>query len=290
MSCADEKLLALLNGSGFLLQIRIAQHVEALRNSHWTVAATEHPWLDPATEADRFIDLVLLRANTTRFVVECKRPRGGEWLFLIPNSASGIDSPATLCWTHKQRDQPNLSGWAKWRFTPKAPHAEYCIVRGTGEQDRPLLETLASSVLRSVEYLADQELHFGTASEVGRHALYVPVILTTARIMIARVDTETVDLSSGEIPNASFEEVPFVFFTKTMRTGTDVVKFGAESLQDINRKRMATVLIGSAGHLDTLLNEFELKPYDNIESCPWIAPRREAWIHRELNAKRSTPG
>lgn len=99
----DEQILSIANASGFPFQLRVAELVESTSSDHgWRAIVQEHPWIDPETgKAGGFIDLVLAQhGSSVRLVVECKRTRGGQWVFLQPapggSSSKRVRSFATL--------------------------------------------------------------------------------------------------------------------------------------------------------------------------------------------------
>ena len=84
-----EKLQRLVNSSGFPFQLRVAQEIRRVEQLAWSVISEEHPWNDPPTSRDGFIDLIIGQ-NTNhdlhRMVIECKRTRDADWVFLLPNT------------------------------------------------------------------------------------------------------------------------------------------------------------------------------------------------------------
>lgn len=90
--------LRTVNESGFPLQIAVANLINARRPNGWSVRYTEHAWRDSDTGASGFIDLVLQHpADTQYLVVECKRVRDVEWVFLAEDGQA--------------RDRRQAKGW-----------------------------------------------------------------------------------------------------------------------------------------------------------------------------------
>src|SRR5262249_25748498 len=80
----EEEFRKIVNASGFLFQLRVENEIETTQLDHrWTVLAREHPWQDVASDRNGYIDLVLGKANV-RLVIECKRTRDADWIFLVP--------------------------------------------------------------------------------------------------------------------------------------------------------------------------------------------------------------
>jgi len=58
------------------------KHVVQTGGARFHVALSEHPWRDPLANETKFLDLVLRSGNDQFLVIECKRARDTEWIFL----------------------------------------------------------------------------------------------------------------------------------------------------------------------------------------------------------------
>src|SRR5262245_38131557 len=88
--------LDIANASGFLLQLALRDAARTTFDQHgWGVISDEYPWRDDTEEC--FIDLVLEKRDG-RVVVECKRRRNAEWVFIVPEYAKEQTSRARLLW------------------------------------------------------------------------------------------------------------------------------------------------------------------------------------------------
>jgi hypothetical protein len=90
----DKQLLSIVNASGFPFQLRVQQVIRESQSQHmWGVISAEHRWAIPEENREGFIDLVLeawpRRMMSVRMVLECKRVRGGCWVFLLNLSSRG---------------------------------------------------------------------------------------------------------------------------------------------------------------------------------------------------------
>src|SRR5258706_12141810 len=81
---SDEVSRSIVDSSGFAFQLAVERFVGAAE-SPFTVLTTEHAWTHPRTGDSGFADIVLADPKGTRLVVECKRARGGRWVFLRPD-------------------------------------------------------------------------------------------------------------------------------------------------------------------------------------------------------------
>jgi hypothetical protein len=82
----DADRLKTINESGFPLQIAVC-HLVASANKPswpWQIRYTEHAWRHDEAKAEGFIDVVLQNtADRVCLVIECKRVRDADWLFLV---------------------------------------------------------------------------------------------------------------------------------------------------------------------------------------------------------------
>lgn len=264
----QEKLTKLLNASGFAFQLALEAAVHAASTcEQWRVTAREHPW---STQTGRgFIDLVLSRDNL-HLVIECKRSRDAVWMFLMPDQKQLQRSHARIRWTDVMPHRRNLSEWGDVQVYPQSPEADFCVVRGQGETDSPLLERLASSITDAAESLSGDLLELRKGSRAVN--VILPVIVTTASLVLSRFDPKNVDLRSGELPTADFSTVPHVRFRKSLSMSSPPNEFDAELLRDLSVASERTVFIVEGVHFTEWLSELEIRD----SSRPWESARTVA--------------
>lgn len=250
---ADE-LTKLLNGSGYLLQLGLEHAIlETQQSHHWKVLSREHPWRTAASEG--FTDLIL-GAGAVRLVLECKRPSGGKWLFLSPSPSATTER--LCCHLSVTSDGHNqVFRWIDAETEPSGPESSFCIVRGSGEGDRSLLERLAGPLLDAIPALASEELKVGYRSGTPYSLFHVPVIVTTAELQVARFDNAAISLGSGELPAAAFECVPFIRFRKSLAHEISDPK-ATTSLRVIARDKERSILVVNAAAFTDFLSAFRL--------------------------------
>ncbi len=214
MSTRDETLLKVVNSSGFLLQLAVEYAVgsQELGYPPWEVLVREHPWLDG--NKDRFVDVVIGRP-TVRLVTECKRPNGGEWIFVVPPRIEKAHR-ARLGWT-VLAERNEGAGWHDTSVVPAFHTSSFCVVRGQ-DQNTPILERLAAEASRACDAIAAEELEIARKRRQAHRARYVPTIVTAAEMFVARIDPEDVSIAAGTVPRADFESVPAVWFRKSLVT------------------------------------------------------------------------
>ena len=257
----------LLNASGFPFQLAIEDAVRRSDQSEaWQVTGREHPW--NSSDGSGYIDLVLTRARV-HLVIECKRSRDAAWLFLMPEPQQMERSHARILWTDTEPHRRPLQGWGDIQVRPGSPEAEFCAIRGQGEKGTPLLERLASGVVASSEGLAAQlnVLDY----QYSRHNILLPVIVTSAKLYVGKFSPADVNLTAGELDDASFEEVSHVRFRKSL-SGVEVpTEFEPESLEDLAYGSVRTVFVVEAASFVEWLRTLRTEWAEG--SSPWVNAR-----------------
>jgi hypothetical protein len=258
-------LLSLANSAGYLLQLRVQHEIETTAGTHgWHVPAIEHYWKHPATGQHGYIDLVVADQGGFRLVVECKRVRVADWVFLVRSEMTQVRR-LTCLGTVRSLEKPPLIVWADVPTTTPSYESHFCVVKGHADKDRPTLERLADELLPSVEALALQELDIGEAQVNPQHQIYVPVLLTTARLQVCTYDPGAISLATGELPTADFQEVPFIRFRKGLSAQVPTARTPRD-LAEANRERERSILVVSASSLVSLLRKFDLTGTGGL---PW---------------------
>jgi hypothetical protein len=252
-----------INASGFPLQIGLAHAIDATTNSHgWRVLYQEHGWRHKQTEESGFIDLVVQnRYEAVLLNVECKRPQDTTWQFLLPQPEAK-QTRACKFWVSFNRG-PELKrayfDWLDLSIDPASYESEYCVVAGQDSKSRPMLERVAATVVSATEALAKEE---GPLLGVEKLRTYINVIVTTAKLQVCKFDPSKIDLHTGTIGDAQYENVPFIRFRKQLSTqqpNTDPSKLTrGYGWSQIARAKENTVLVVQAAEFLNLLPELEL--------------------------------
>ena len=259
----------MVNASGFAFQIAVEHEVTKTKAEHgWEVLAHEHPW--SVGHESGFADLILGRYPTERLVVECKRPRGATWIFLVPDD--GVASTRfRLQWMNASPNAPTFIGWSDFTVKPASYESGFCIVRGQGEGETPLLERLSSKLTTSLAAIAREEMDLLPKDRRDEQILlHLPVIVTTAELIVCRLKRDAVDLSDGELKagEGKFEQVPFIRFRKTLAyelTGHGMPKSLAEAAAD--KERM--VFVVHAAQISSFLRQLLVTWPRHPSEMPW---------------------
>jgi len=273
--------VSVLNNSGFLFQLRVEEEVKAGSERHdWIVAAREHPWNHEKSARSGFADLVLTDSKGSRLVVECKRSRQAHWYFIVPAETKPIARRTPLYWVHDVPSHGQRLGWGAIKVDPTTYEAAFCIVRGSGENDEPLLERMGSPLLECVEAVAREEVLHLRGTGQFHVQLYAPVIVTNATLHVVHCDLPRVSLATGEIESAETTEVPYLRFRKAMSH-----RFGwptrVATLREIAESRQRTLFVVNAASLTEFLATFQLAR--GPEEFPWdYAARTNAPFSNDL--------
>lgn len=267
MSKNKETLLKLVNASGFLFQLKVEREVRRLASKHdsnWIVVAREHRWLDPRQDSEAYIDLIC-QSDAGRMVIECKRVRHGDWVFLVGDGKTQM-ARSRFLWTYQSDEKGPYSRWDEFKLSYASPESAFCIVRGQGESQQSLLERVAGPLLRSAEVLAEEELGFRKDRPFGPAWIYIPAIITNASLRICNFDPKDIDLQTGELPDAEFEEVPMVRFRKALST-TMEGQVEDHSIEKVSLDQHRTVLVINSDSLASIFGGVELHEFGG--KFPW---------------------
>ena len=266
-----EHVRSAVNASGFLFQLRVEEEIKSHGQTHtFRIIAREHPWKHEISGRSGFADLVL-EAGGFRLVVECKRSRQAHWYFVVPADAKPVWRRSALYWIHDTPGRGQRLGWGSFDVIPTTFESSFCIVRGSGEGDVPLLERIGSLLVDSVEAIAREEMlhQRGTGRVDG--LIYTPVIVTNTTLHVVRCDLSSVDLSTGDIKAVESEEVPFLRFRKALSHRFPWPQRAAD-LRDISEARQRTLFVVNSKLLTEFLRIFNLTqrfvplPWDSAES------------------------
>jgi len=261
----DKKLSDAVNRSGFPLQIALQRLVERTHPGDWNVCFSEHYWFNPADNCSGFIDLSLEngRADTV-FVVECKRVVNCSWIFLIDDKAQMERRHAKAWVTNSIIGEPLRFGFEEVEPEPMTPQSQYCVVDGQDPNARPMLERIASILVSSTEGFATEEQRGmarvdGETSDVLR--IYFSVIVTTAKLRVCAFDPQSISLSTAEITNPAYKEVPFLRFRKQLGSHREIPKISARHRarhRAIAAAKESTVFIVNSESFSDFLQRFDI--------------------------------
>ncbi len=268
--------LKYVNSAGFAFQLAIEEIVKREAGRHgWAVTSYEHPWMNG--ETPQFLDLVLTR-GTIHLAVECKRHRDALWTFLVADPR-GTAEPRRRLRAPNLRNIDTSDGRSAFtsltdfQVEPVSWESSFCSVPGAGEGDRvSTIDRLCGELTRGTDALLGQ-LHsvrsrnnkFGRQEMPGdESAIGLPVIVTTAKLMVCRFDPAIVGLDRGEIDPTSVTpfEVPFVRYRKSfdalIQNAPDPHQ-GVDSLESLHRYAERTVSIVGARYLVDWLSDLSVR-------------------------------
>lgn len=262
-------LSSLVNASGFAFQLTVEHLVRSSHGHHWRVVSREHPWRDPATGAEGFIDLVL-QSGAVTWVIECKRTRGASWVFLVESDKPEQVDRCRCLWVVGHKSGRCLAGWDDIHQKPDSTESSFCVIRGSGEAAPPLLERIASRLLLATDCLAEQEVRLLTTRSEGSWGVYAPVIVTTAALHVSRIDPRVVSIHDGTVSALESTRVPLVRFRKAFLT-REPPRSTATTLGQAAVERERTVLVVSAEALTDVLKSAKILRDEWSDQWPWSA-------------------
>src|SRR5687767_5133019 len=235
--------LELLNASGFAFQLAVEASVPKSGDSdeRWRIERREYPWKTDA--ASGYIDLVLSRGNLF-LAIECKRTKEATWLFLMPEEKQLSRTHAKVRWLNSVPHRRQLADWGDIQVRPGSSEAEFCSIRGSGERDAPLLERIGGTLTESIEGLSGDLLAIDAGS--SRTRIILPVIVTNASLQLAQFVPSNVDLSTGGITTAEFQEVDHLRFRKSLSIGAIPDDLDGARLRDLASSSERTIFVVNA--------------------------------------------
>ncbi len=253
---ADENhaLRTIVNKSGFPLQIKIADEVAKTRNRHgWSVLYQEHAWSHPTKDDSGFIDLVLQSsAGNSVLVVECKRVTNKSWIFLVPAGKS-MSRSHCKAWVMVHENQAVREGWSDLQAEPATVESMFCVF---DDNSRSLLESDAARLVCATEGLAREERKVLTRRPFFVR-VYANVIVTTAKLVVCKVDPQDISLVDGTASTNAFEEVPYIRFRKQLSTASPDFLSQLSDLCSLESRKENTVWIVNANAFVEFLSLFE---------------------------------
>jgi hypothetical protein len=250
------------DSSGFPLQIRLAYI--ANYHSYWKVLLEEHPWSSIEGNLKGFLDLVIIHDQLETMVIECKRVKQAQWVFLVPKINPMMWSRASFLDLWYETGL-NSYKWGDWHIDPTSYESQFCAIPGQEQGRRNILERTASELIEAIDALAWEEYQIKKkqgSSAPPLKRLYIPVIVTTAELIISFFNPETVSLKDGSLPSdAHFEKVRFVRFRKSLtnKPQTRISPPLPKSSQEAHQVTERTVFIVNAEGFKDFLDEFEIR-------------------------------
>jgi hypothetical protein len=254
---------SIANSSGFPLQIRIANIVKS--HPDWQVLLEEHPWHHDMHDLQGFLDLVIVDRfhKLEAMVIECKRVKQTAWVFLIPKSNPIKRRHARLFESRHTGSEWEFFDWTKWQVDPPSYESQFCAIPGQQQGHRNLLERTASELAIAVSAFAFQESNFQESRSPSQqfefNRIYIPIVVTTANLIVSYFDPETISLKNGSLPSdAGYETVPSVRFRKSLTT-ISPKRTPPQSIEEAHIMTERTVFIVNAEGFQEFLNNWHIE-------------------------------
>lgn len=256
---SDADLTKIVNQSGFPLQLAVERMVDEQTDTHgWSIVYREHGWSNPDGQSG-FSDLVLEdRQRTSVLVIECKRVLEADWIFLEEASERPLSKRTRLWATNTCGSGTQHSGYYDAKASPASRESMYCVVAGQDPKSRPMLERVAAETCAAMEAIAIEEHPVMLKRNYGLR-MYVPVIVTTARLVSSRLDPAAIDMKVGEVSHATHEIVPWVRFRKQFSPEYAVTPKEAEwDFSELAAAKEKVVFVVNVNSFSDFLGEWDL--------------------------------
>lgn len=253
----QSSLSKIINQSGFPLQLAVDELVRKNgKDIGWSVLYREHGWSNPDGQSG-FADLVLEdRHRSSVLVLECKRVLDSDWLF-IEESGVTNETIRTRAWVNNTPDHGKQhSGYYDLKANPVSAESMYCVIAGQDQKSRPLLERVAAETCAATEAIAIEEYASMLDVRYG-FRMYIPVIVTTARLSISSIDAASIALGNGEATAVLHREVPYLRFRKQLSSEFAVPrKEGQWGFAELASAREKMVFVINSLHLEEFLRSW----------------------------------
>jgi len=205
-----------LNRHGYVFQDTVMRRAETLHadgQSKWALAPSEFPVEVNGVPAH--VDLILRHEDHFDFLVcECKRVRPGHSVWCFFRRTSGSPHAVSDCISVEQLFFPGEGGarlavsrGAQSRQTDRAYHHAISVLRKvdsdskepSGVPERKAIEEAATQVCRGLNGLVEHFSRVRAADESRVQVRLLPVIFTTAELVVSDADLGSGDLSSGNL-------------------------------------------------------------------------------------------
>ena len=210
-----------------------------------------------------FIDIVLANhLGDYNLVVECKRVKDTSWIFLVEGTEKKYRRHAK-CFVLHTEAVVNKFEWVDLTPDPRTFQSQYCVIPGTDNRSKSLIERAAAELVSSTEGLASEDIALSTSVCFGGSGIfrvYLNVIVTTASLQVCHLDPNKISLKDGTVGGANLEEVPFLRFRKQLNPSYNLSKINeASSDNDVVRAKENTIFVVNSEHITSFLKEFSLK-------------------------------
>lgn len=257
-----EAVLTALQSSGFPFQTAVAHVIYTVTGR--SVYTSEYPWRTSSGD-HQFLDLVA-RKGDLFLTIECKKTRKEILTFLRPLvlSHTGRLEEFRCLRSEQPRDSTGRLELfcEEWALHPPSTGSEFCVVSTSDSgRDQRLLERDAGLVVRATDAFAHEvPERFRPDVDGSRSAtrLFVPVIVTNARLYTARYKPSEVSLETGEfsVPPKEVESVPYVRFRKA---------FMSDGITNLGDRSVFIVNAGAFAEFLDLIGPSPIQPEDRAQ-------------------------
>ena len=249
-----QAVIGSLLGSGFPFQTAVARVARNVQ--HCSVVAEEWPWRDDASDA-QFLDIVVEKRPFFVGCIECKKTQKA-FTFLQPKGTNNRITSARAVFLRTDigvNRKHRLYCGEYPEIAPGSVEAEFCVVSASdSEREKRLLERDAQLVVHATDAYAEH-VRRNKSGQPG--CIFVPIIVTNARLFAADYDPAAVSLESGQISPVTAATVTPVDCVRFYKS------FTADGDRDLGNR---TVFIVSAAKLERFLSLLERSMAHDVQN------------------------
>lgn len=250
-----------INASGFPLQLALENAVRRAR-PNVEVVGREFPWEDGRGNGG-FIDLVL-KKDVFYYIIECKRALA-RWRFLVEDPPPEIvddwwsvpvGERFRCRWARSEPRYAYQFGYRDFRVEPFSYESEFCVTKLPSKDGQDLFDKTTRELVAATEAFG-RDIEARSPGKYMRR-VYLPIVVTTAQLEIALVNTTMISLADGQVgrwPSATLQ--PWLRYRKSL--STSATDFRAEDVQGLKRESERSVFIVRADQFLPFLGQISFK-------------------------------
>jgi hypothetical protein len=264
-----ERFKSLVNASAYLQRLAVEEEFRKFCSQREMEYVThDRPWKEETLKKEGFIDIVA-GYGIVRFVVECKHPRSGGWIFLIHDNKQ--ETQRTRChWVSYRNSSEDISGFDDFEIEPKSLESDACIIDSESDNGRTQIGHTADNLLASAEHFAMEELLFlhNKQWKLSWPLVFIPVIVTTAHLYACVVDRRKISLTNAAVSEDNFQSVPMIRYRRNFSAKL-ISDHKPQSVAEAIKNRERSIIVMNTSHLSELLSQWNLRGPSFSGRFPW---------------------
>jgi hypothetical protein len=248
-STTRQIVIKALLASGFPFQTALAEVAQQV--PHCKLVAEEFPWRDD-TGTDRFLDLIVVKYDII-VTIECKKTQKEIFTFLQSTAVLEKDEMRSRCLYLQQIPDATKRlelFCSEWQIKPRSQESAFCVVSTSDSgKDQRMLEKDAQFLIRATDafgrYVKEKR-----KPELEWDQVIVPLIVTNAKLFVAKYNPGDVSLETGQLPKPPTPPQPDI-------SPIEWVRFRKAFTSSEKDRGHRTVFVVAANSLQKFLHNLE---------------------------------